>query len=571
MKLCHDNWTLLNFDAHMSVVNGRQAAASTSLRKKNLSCAKTPPLLTQQSSDAMLPSAAPARCLLLLLLLAVAVAGAAFDLEEATVDSIRRAFADGELTSRGLVELYLRRAAALDPSLHAVVELDPDGALAAADRADDARRLFASAGGGALPPPLLNGIPVLVKDNIAAAGGGGALNATCGSLALVGSRPAGDAGVVERLRRAGAVVLGTASLSEWCNFRAPGIPAGWSPRAGQGKNPYVPSATPCASSSGSAIAAAANMVAVTIGTETDGSIMCPSSYNSVVGIKPTVGLTSRAGVIIISPRMDTVGTVSDAVHVLEAIVGYDPRDAEATRMALQYIPEDGYRQFLNIDGLRGKRLGILRKDFFRFPSGSVQQKVFDEHFNTISKMGAILVDNLEIPNMNIINDAVQSGERALMLAEFKLSLNSYLSELASSPVRSLSDIIDFNNKHPVEERMAEFGQSYLLQSEATDGTGPTEKKAIAKLNELCESGLEKIMRVNQLDAIVSPGASAHSLLAIGGYPAITVPAGYASNGVPFAICFGGLKGSEPRLIEIAYSFEQATKVRRPPTLQHSII
>ncbi|KAF2912645.1 hypothetical protein DAI22_10g027000 [Oryza sativa Japonica Group] len=559
----------------MSVVNGRQAAASTSLRKKNLSCAKTPPLLTQQSSDAMLPSAAPARCLLLLLLLAVAVAGAAFDLEEATVDSIRRAFADGELTSRGLVELYLSRAAALDPSLHAVVELDPDGALAAADRADDARRLFASAGGGALPPPLLNGIPVLVKDNIAAAGGGGALNATCGSLALVGSRPAGDAGVVERLRRAGAVVLGTASLSEWCNFRAPGIPAGWSPRAGQGKNPYVPSATPCASSSGSAIAAAANMVAVTIGTETDGSIMCPSSYNSVVGIKPTVGLTSRAGVIIISPRMDTVGpicrTVSDAVHVLEAIVGYDPRDAEATRMALQYIPEDGYRQFLNIDGLRGKRLGILRKDFFRFPSGSVQQKVFDEHFNTISKMGAILVDNLEIPNMNIINDAVQSGERALMLAEFKLSLNSYLSELASSPVRSLSDIIDFNNKHPVEERMAEFGQSYLLQSEATDGTGPTEKKAIAKLNELCESGLEKIMRVNQLDAIVSPGASAHSLLAIGGYPAITVPAGYASNGVPFAICFGGLKGSEPRLIEIAYSFEQATKVRRPPTLQHSII
>jgi hypothetical protein len=183
----------------------------------------------------MLPSAAPARCLLLLLLLAVAVAGAAFDLEEATVDSIRRAFADGELTSRGLVELYLSRAAALDPSLHAVVELDPDGALAAADRADDARRLFASAGGGALPPPLLNGIPVLVKDNIAAAGGGGALNATCGSLALVGSRPAGDAGVVERLRRAGAVVLGTASLSEWCNFRAPGIPAGWSPRAGQGK------------------------------------------------------------------------------------------------------------------------------------------------------------------------------------------------------------------------------------------------------------------------------------------------------------------------------------------------
>ncbi|XP_044451948.1 probable amidase At4g34880 [Triticum aestivum] len=519
-----------------------------------------------------MPMPPPLRHLLPLLLAAAAAStAAAFVLEEATVESIHRAFAGGELTSRGLVELYLRRIASLDPALHAVVEIDAAGALAAADRADAARLEL---DGAALPP--LHGIPVLIKDNIAAAGdGSGRLNATAGSLALVGSRPARDAGVVERLRRAGAVVLGTASLSEWCNFRAPGIPAGWSPRAGQGINPYVPSATPCASSSGSAIAAAANMVAVTIGTETDGSIMCPSSFNSVVGIKPTVGLTSRAGVIIISPRMDTIGpicrTVSDAVHVLEAMVGYDPRDAEATRMASRYIPKGGYGQFLNIDGLRGKRVGILRKDFFRFAPGSIQEKVFRDHFNTMRKMGAILVDNLEIPSMKVINDAVQSGERALMLAEFKLSLNSYLSELASSPVRSLSDIIDFNNKNPVEERMAEFGQSYLLQSEATNGIGPAEERAIAKLNKLCEEGLEKIMRANQLDAIVAPGASAHSLLAIGGYPAITVPAGYASNGVPFAICFGGLKGSEPMLIEIAYSFEQATKVRKPPILQHSVI
>ncbi|KAL6854349.1 hypothetical protein ACP4OV_019252 [Aristida adscensionis] len=524
--------------------------------------------------------------LLLLLLLAAGGAAAAFEVEEATVDSIRRAFAAGELTSRGLVELYLRRIASLDPALHAVIELDPDGALAAADRADAARAEAAAA----LPLPPLHGVPVLLKDNIAAAAG--ALNATAGSLAMVGSRPARDAGVVERLRRAGAVLLGTASLSEWCNFRGPGIPAGWSPRGGQGKhkkrqqwrliqlaslmqNPYVPSATPCASSSGSAIAAAANLAAVTIGTETDGSIMCPSSFNSVVGIKPTVGLTSRAGVMIISARMDTVGpitrTVSDAVYVLDAIVGYDPRDAQATRMASRYIPEGGYMKFLDTDGLRGKRLGILRKDFFRFPSGSVQERVFAQHFDIMSKMGAILVDNLEIPSMNVINDPKQSGERALMLAEFKLSLNSYLSELATSPVRSLSDIIEFNNKHPVEERMAEFGQDYLLQSEATNGIGQTEERAIAKLNKLCKKGLEKVVQDNQLDAIVAPGASAHSLLAIGGYPAITVPAGYAANGVPFAICFGGLKGSEPKLIEIAYSFEQATKVRKPPLLQHSVI
>ncbi|KAL6643426.1 hypothetical protein ACP70R_018192 [Stipagrostis hirtigluma subsp. patula] len=515
----------------------------------------------------------PSLCLLLLLLAAAGGGeAAAFELEEATVDSIRRAFAAGELTSRGLVELYLRRVASLDPALHAVIELDRDGALAAADRADAARAAAAGAAAAALPP--LHGVPVLLKDNIAVAGDG-ALNATAGSLAMVGSRPARDAGVVERLRRAGAVLLGTASLSEWCNFRGPRIPAGWSPRGGQGRNPYVPSATPCASSSGSAIAAAANLVAVTIGTETDGSIMCPSSFNSVVGIKPTVGLTSRAGVIIISPRMDTVGpitrTVTDAVHVLEAIVGYDPRDAEATHIASQYIPEAGYRQFLNIDGLRGKRLGILRKDFFRFPSGSVQEKVFSEHFDMMRTLGAILVDNLEIPSMNVINDPKQSGERTLMLAEFKLSLNSYLSELATSPVRSLSDIIEFNNQHPIEERMAEFGQDYLLQSEETNGIGPTEERAIAKLNKLCKKGLEKVMQDNQLDAIVAPGASAHSLLAIGGYPAITVPAGYAANGVPFAICFGGLKGSEPKLIEIAYSFEQATNVRKPPSLQRSVI
>jgi len=204
--------------------------------------------------------------------------------------------------------------------------------------------------------------------------------------------------------------------------------------------------------------------------------------------------------------------------VLEAIVGYDARDAEATHKASQYIPEGGYRQFLNIDGLRGKRLGILRKDFFRFPSGSVQEMVFSEHFNIMSKMGAILEDNLEIPSMNVINDAVQSGERALMLAEFKLSLNSYLSELATSPVRSLSDIINFNNKHPIEERLPEFGQDYLIQSEATNGIGPTEERAIARLNKLCKRGLEKVMQDNLLDAIVAPGASAHSLLAIGGYP-----------------------------------------------------
>uniref|UniRef100_A0A0D9XHV9 Amidase domain-containing protein n=1 Tax=Leersia perrieri TaxID=77586 RepID=A0A0D9XHV9_9ORYZ len=347
----------------------------------------------------MLPSAA--RSHLAFPFLLAAAAATAFELEEATVDSIRRPFAHGDLTSRGLVELYLRRIAALDPALHAVVELDQDGALAAADRADAARRL---AGDGALSAlPLLHGAPVLVKDNISTAGGGSALNATAGSLALVGSRPAGDAGMSSGSGVPARWFLVRLASASGVTSAPPASPPDGVPAAARARsrshqisppplpfNPYVPSATPCSSSSGSAIAAAANMVAVTIGTETDGSIMCPSSYNSVVGIKPTVGLTSRAGVIIISPRMDTVGTVSDAVHVLEATVGYDPRDAEATRMASQYIPEGAYRKFLNIDGLRGKRLGILRKDFFWFPSGSVQQKVFHDHFNTITQDGRIV-------------------------------------------------------------------------------------------------------------------------------------------------------------------------------------
>ncbi|XP_068646845.1 probable amidase At4g34880 [Aristolochia californica] len=395
------------------------------------------------------------------------------------------------------------------------------------------------------------------------------MNTTAGSLALLGSVVPRDAGVVKGLRRAGAIILGKASLSEWAHFRSNAAPSGWCARSGQGRNPYVLSADPCGSSSGSGIAVAANLAMVSLGTETDGSILCPSSSNSVVGIKPTLGLTSRSGVIPISPRQDSVGpmcrTVSDAVYVLDAIVGFDPRDAEATGKAAKFIPQGGYKQFLKVDGLKGKRLGIL-KNFFQ-SNDPVRKRSFDNHFRTLRKLGAILVNNVEIRNVRTIQNWAISGELTALQAEFKLSLNSYLSELLQSPVRSLADIIAFNNKHADQENIRQFGQDLLIASQRTSGIGNAEKRALVNLARLSKEGIEKLMAERQLDAIVTPDSTSSSILAIGGYPGITVPAGYGGNGVPFGICCGGLKGSEPELIEIAYAFEQATRIRKPPAFR----
>ncbi|KAL0365636.1 UNVERIFIED_CONTAM: putative amidase [Sesamum angustifolium] len=375
-------------------------------------------------------------------------------------------------------------------------------------------------------------------------------------------------GVVTKLRKAGAIILGKASLSEWANFRSLTAPSGWSARGGQGKNPYVLSADPCGSSSGSAISVASNMVAVSLGTETDGSIICPCGFNGVVGIKPTVGLTSRGGVIPISPRQGTVGpicrTVSDAVTVLDAIVGFDYNDAQTTRIASKYIPYGGYTQFLKANGLKGKRLGIVRNPFFIFSDQLVEQ-TFEQHFQTLRQHGAILVDNLELANIDTILNSALSGEATALLAEFKISLNSYLKELTASPVRSLAEVIAFNQRFSNVEMIKEFGQENFLASEATNGIGAAEKKAIWNLTNLTRNGFEKLMIQNKLDALVTAGADVAPVLAIGGFPGISVPAAYDGKGVPIGICFGGLRGSEPKLIEIAYGFEQATKSRKPPT------
>ncbi|KAF7005762.1 hypothetical protein CFC21_020864 [Triticum aestivum] len=362
-------------------------------------------------------------------------------------------------------------------------------------------------------------------------------------------------------------------MDEWANFRS-FSGGGWSARGGKGGNPYVLSATPCGLSTGSAIAAAASMTAVTLGTETDGSILCPASLNSVVGIKPMVGLTSRAGVIPTTPRQASTGwhnkdrpicrTVAHAVHVLDAIVGYDPVDAPATMAASKYIPPGGYTQFLKKDGLRGKRIGVPN-GFFNFPNGNVQQMVYTQHLNTMRKQGAIVIEKLDIENLSVLLDSQNNGQQIALPAEFKLSLNSYLSNVLHSPVRSLAEIIAFNNAHPVEENMKENGQTVFLVAENTTGIGALERAAIRQLNKLSANGLKKLMREHELDAIMTPNNAASSVLAIDGMPAITVPAGYGKQGVPFGLCFGGLRGYEPRLIEMAYAFEQVTMVRKPPT------
>ncbi|KAI9181227.1 hypothetical protein LWI28_012699 [Acer negundo] len=496
--------------------------------------------------------------------------GEDFTFVEATIDEIQAAFAENKLTSRQLVEFYITQIEKLNPRLKSVLEVNPD-ARNQADEADLARKRRSRDDQGRRSLGKLHGVPVLLKDTIATKD---KLNTTAGSYALLGSVVGRDATVVERLRDAGAVILGKASLTEWYSFRSLGkIPNGWCARGGQAQNPYLPSGDPCGSSSGSSISVAANMVAVSLGSETHGSILCPADHNSVVGFKPTVGLTSRAGVIPVLPIHDTIGpisrTVSDAVYLLDLIVGFDPRDYEATSEAAKFIPVGGYKQFLNRDGLKGKRLGVVR-NLFNSRNVSTIIPAFEHHLNTLRKSGATIVDNLEISNVGVISNPSKNGELTAMLAGFKTSVNDYLKDLVSSPVRSLADIIAFNQKNSVLENIKEYGQDTFITSEKTSGFGEKERKAVELMEKLSRDGIEKLMTKNKLDATVTPGTHIISVLAIGGYPGITVPAGYDSNGMPFGLCFGGLKGTEPKLIEVAYTFEQATLVRKQPPLSKSI-
>lgn len=482
-----------------------------------------------------------------------------FSIEEATIPEIQLAFKAGNLTSRELLEFYLLQIETLNPQLSSVIEVNPD-ALLLADIAD-AQRLNSSE----TIESCLHGIPVLLKDNIAS---NDKLNTTAGSFALLGSKVPRDAGVVRKLREAGAIILGKASLSEWSHIRSPFAPNGWSARGGQVKNPYVLTADPCGSSAGPAVSVAANMAAVSLGTETDASILCPSGANAVVGIKPTVGLTSRAGVIPVTHRQDTVGpicrTVTDAVYLLDEIVGYDVLDENATKSAASFIPKGGYKQFLNQDGLRGKTLGIVRDPAFSESPGSIEAVTFENHLATLRQKGASLVENSDlnaILNTDVVNDEVMA-----MLYDLRTEMNIYLSELLQSPVRTLPDIIAFNDQNAEEEQMSEYGQAYFITSENTTIVNEEAyNEALQGFQNMTENGIEKVLKTYNLDALVAPKTIISSYLAVAGFPAISVPSGYSNSSVPFGICFGGGRGSEPTLIEIAYAFEQATKIRKVPT------
>jgi len=490
------------------------------------------------------------------------------ELDELTITELQQGMQSGKYSARDLVEKYSDRISDIDkkgPALASVIEMNPDAEqiAAALDRERKERG----------PRGPLHGIPILIKDNIDTKD---RMMTTAGSLALVGSKPLRDAFIAQKLREAGAVILGKTNLSEWANFRSTKSSSGWSGRGGQTKNPYSLDRNPCGSSSGSGAAVGANLCAAAIGTETDGSIVCPSSANSLVGIKPTIGLVSRAGIIPIAHSQDTAGpmarTVTDAAILLTALTGIDPHD-EATN-ARRGQPAVDYTKFLDKDGLRGMRLGVARK---HFGFNERVDKLMSDLLDQMKKLGAVLVDPADIPTTGKFDDS----EFEVLLYEFKADLNTYLAGLGpQAPVRSLKDVIAFNEKNRDRE-MPYFGQDIMIKAEAK---GPLTSKAyLAALrkNDLLTRthGIDYVMKKNKLDALIAPTGGPpwptdwingdhftggySSASAIAGYPHITVPAGYVF-GLPVGISFFGEAFSEPKLIKIAYGFEQATKARRTP-------
>jgi amidase len=498
-----------------------------------------------------------------------APSGGAFELDEATVTQLQDGMESGRYTSRRLVELYTQRIQAVDvagPTLRSVIEMNPD-ALSIADALDAERKA------GRVRGPL-HGIPVLIKDNIDTRD---RMMTTAGSLALQGSIPASDSFVAARLRTAGAVILGKTNLSEWANFRSTKSTSGWSGRGGQVKNPYVLDRNPCGSSSGTGAAIAANLAALGVGTETDGSIVCPSSVNGLVGIKPTVGLISRSGIIPISHTQDTAGpmarTVADAAILLGALTGADSKDA-ATAPAARHATGD-YSTGLKADALRGARIGVARKRYFGY--SPVTDSVIEAASADMKAQGAVIVDSADIPNAGRLDGC----ELEVLLYEFKADLNAYLAAQGPrAPVHSLEELIAFNTREK-EREMPFFGQEILVSAQKKGGlTTPAYRNALTTCRARARAlGIDAVMTRLKLDAIVAPTGSPawttdlvngdHFLgasstpAAVAGYPSITVPAGFAF-GLPIGISFIGGAWSEPRLIQLAYSYEQATRHRKPP-------
>ncbi len=496
----------------------------------------------------------------------------AFRLEEATIPELQKRMKSGELSAESITRLYLDRIKELNPRLKAILEVNPD-ALAIARNLDRERKEKG-------PRGPLHGVPIVLKDNLDTHD---KMTTTAGSLALEGSVPVRDAFVVRRLRDAGAVILAKANLSEWANFRSDNSSSGWSGRGGQCRNPYALDRNPCGSSSGSAVSVSANLCAVAVGTETNGSIVCPSNANGVVGIKPTVGLVSRSGIIPISHTQDTAGpmarTVTDAAILLGPMAGLDSLDP-VTADSSSHLQSD-YAQFLDPTGLKGARIGVGR-DFFGFHPEV--DRLMEESLAAMKQHGAILVDPIEIPERRAVN----GPSFQVLLYEFKADLNAYLAKLGpQARVRTLEEIIRFNDKNRNRE-MPYFGQDVFIKAQQK---GPLTTKEYLDSLEKCrtlsrEKGIDQVMNDKKLDAIVAPtggpawlidlvngdsfGGGSSSPAAVAGYPNISVPMGNV-RGLPVGISFFGRAWSEPVLIKLAYSFEQATRARRAPQLLRTLV
>ncbi|HEY7214866.1 MAG TPA: amidase [Thermoanaerobaculia bacterium] len=499
------------------------------------------------------------------------VSDAAVALEEATIAQLQDAMTKGGLSSLGLVNMYLERIAAIDEDgigLNSVLEVNPDARKIA-------RQLDRERKNGHVRGPL-HGIPIMLKGNIDTAD---KMTTTAGSLALVGDPPHQDSTVAARLRAAGAVILGKTNLSEWANFRGFNSTSGWSGQGGQTRNPYVLDRNPCGSSSGSAASVAANLTAAGLGTETDGSIVCPATINGVVGIKPTVGLTSRAGVVPISHTQDTVGpharTVADAAAVLSALVGVDPRDPATAASAGKFSTD--YTQFLDPHGLQGARIGVARGGGFTGYNRETD-RVFEEAIAAMADAGAVIVDPAEIPTIDDLN--ADQAEIIVLIYEFKRDLNAYLATRTGVPIHTLADAIAFNEAHASQE-LQYFGQEFFELAEQEIFSQQEYEDALVRGHDLAgKNGIDAILAQENLDALVAPTGSPswptdlvngdHFLgassgpCAVAGYPIINMPAGFAF-GLPLGISFMGTAFSEAKLIKLASGFEAATHARRPPT------
>jgi amidase len=493
---------------------------------------------------------------------------APFAFDESTIADLQADMQSGRHTARSITELYLDRIGRIDkhgPSLASVIEVNPE-AREIADRLDKERRA------GRVRGPL-HGIPVLIKDNIGTAD---RMRTTAGSLALEGFIPAQDSFVARRLRAAGAVLLGKTNLSEWANFRSTRPTSGWSGRGGQTRNPYALDRNPSGSSSGSAVAVSANLCAAAIGTETDGSIVSPSSVNGIVGIKPTVGLVSRSGIVPLSHRQDTAGpmarTVRDAAVLLGVLAGVDPLDGQTGQSEGKAHPD--YTRFLDAQGMKGARLGVAR-GFFGFHDKV--DRLIEEAITVMKGLGATLVDPADIETTRMYDNA----DMEALLYEFKADINGYLAAAGeNAAVHSLQELIAFNDANS-EREMPYFSQElFCLAQKKGDLSNPEYGKAVEKVRRLSrEEGIDATLSKHRLDAIIAPtdgpawltdwvsgdhytGGSS-SPAARAGYPSITVPAGFV-HGLPVGISFFSRAFSEPLLIRLAYAFEQATRHRRPP-------